>query len=104
MTNLEKLIEQQRALKKQIRDAKRAAVQREREALARARTELGNRLAESMDANTAAAVRAIGDLLDIEQIRRYVADRLAAATSSSSAHSADASTTTHVGGERVEER
>jgi hypothetical protein len=77
-TNLDKLIDQQRALAKQIRDAKRAAAKREREALSRARRALGDRLSASMGATSPEAVAALGDLLDTESIRGYVATRLTA--------------------------
>ena len=75
-SNLNKLIDQRRALAKQIRDAKRAALKREREALSRARHALGDRLAMSMGADTPQALAALGDLLDTEQVRRYVRDSL----------------------------
>lgn len=78
-TNLDKLIEQQRALAKQIRDAKRSALKREREALERARRALGDRLSKSMGADTPEDVVALGDLLDTEQIRRWAATHLGAA-------------------------
>lgn len=84
-TNLDKLIEQQRALAKQIRDAKRCAVRREREALERARRSLGDRLSKSMGADTPADVAALGDLLDTAQIRLYAATHLADAQGHDSA-------------------
>lgn len=77
-TNLDKLIDQQRALAKQIRDAKRSAMKREREALSRARRALGDRLSASMGATTPEGVAVLGDLLDTESIRGYVATRLTA--------------------------
>lgn len=89
-TNLDKLIEQQRTLAKQIRDAKRAAIKREREALARARRALGDRLSTSMGANTPEDVAALGDLLDTETIRHRVAAHLASTQRHESAHAGDA--------------
>lgn len=89
-TNLDKLIEQQRALAKQIRDAKRAGMKREREALARARNTLGDRLSTSMGANTPEHVAALGDLLDTEAIRDWVVARLAGTLRHESSHDGDA--------------
>ena len=89
-TNLDKLIEQQRALANQIRDAKRTALRREREALERARHALGNRLSKSLGANTLEGVAALGDLLDTEQIRRYATTQLAAVLHHESAHGDEA--------------
>jgi hypothetical protein len=104
-TNLEKLIEQQRDLAKQIRDAKRTALKRDREALERARRALGDRLSKSMDAGTPADVAALGDLLDTEQIRRYVATHRLATGSQDSAQGGDAASTVgetdYVGGSTV---
>ena len=77
-TNLDKLIEQQRALQKQIKAAKRAAARRDREALTRARHDLGDRLARSLGGDTPEAIAALGDLLDTDQVRRYVKERLGA--------------------------
>jgi uncharacterized membrane protein YccC len=88
-TNLDKLVEQQRALAKQIRDAKRSAVRRDREALERARRSLGDRLSKSMGADTPEDVAALGDLLDTAQIRRYAATHLADAQGHDSAHAGD---------------
>ncbi|MFF1633455.1 hypothetical protein [Leifsonia sp. NPDC058248] len=106
-TNLDKLIEQQRALAKQIRDAKRSALRREREALERARRSLGDRLSKSMGADTPEDVAALGDLLDTEQIRRYAATHLADAQGHDSAHGGDSgslsSVTDHVGDPTVAE-
>lgn len=92
-TNLDKLIEQQRALAKQIRDAKRSAQRREREALERARRALGDRLSKSMGADTPEGVAALGDLLDTEQIRRHVANHLLATREQDSTHGFDAGST-----------
>lgn len=104
-TNLDKLIEQQRALAKQIRDAKRTALRREREALERARRALGDRLSKSMGADTPEDVAALGDLLDTDQIRRYVATPRVATGGQDSTHGGDAASTVgetdYVGGSTV---
>lgn len=106
-TNLDKLIEQQRALAKQIRDAKRSALKREREALERTRRALGDRLSKSMGAHTPDDVAALGDLLDTEQIRRYVAAHLVATGCQDSTHGGHAGSvfgeTGYVGGSTVAE-
>ncbi|MFV0633468.1 hypothetical protein [Demequina sp.] len=69
-TNIEQLLEQQRALAKQIRDAKRAAKAKQRAAIVAAQNALGVRIAQAMDATTPEQIAALGDVLASDKVRR----------------------------------
>lgn len=95
-----KTLEQKKAernkLNAEIRAAERAAKKKAAEQLLVAQTALGKRLSKALGVNTPEAVAMLGDLLDSDKVREWVAKKLAPESVDTSGRDSFASATESV--------